>query len=78
MVHGFFLFLAHLGNPNNPQNFRNGYPKWWALEKVTPASNMAIFGIYPLWNEHLAPGNEWLEDYGRLINYTFPFEMIPF
>ena len=22
------------------------HPKWWALEKVTPTSNMAIFGIY--------------------------------
>ena len=25
-----------------------GYPKWWALEKVAPAFNMAIVGIYSM------------------------------
>ena len=30
----------------HPRKLTAGYPKWWALEKVTPASNSAIFGIW--------------------------------
>ena len=37
------IFHHHLGY--TPENW-HGYPKWWALEKVVPAINMAIFGIY--------------------------------
>ena len=30
----------------HPRKLTAGYPKWWALEKVTFLLNMAIFGIY--------------------------------
>ena len=32
----------------HPRKVTAGYPKGWALEKVSPASNMAIFGLNSL------------------------------
>ena len=44
--HGGSLRLVTGWFWTHPRRLTAGYPKWWALEKVTPRLNMAIVGIY--------------------------------
>ena len=46
-----------------------GYPKWWALEKITPFKNGVIFGTLPETN--IAPENRPLEKEIPIGNHHF-------
>ena len=54
-------FTARIYSNTSPKT--NGWraPKWWALEKVAPALNMAIFGMLNFWG--VIPGYHcWMEE----------------
>ena len=52
----------------HPRKLTAGYPKWWALEKVTPKSNMATLLVSMLDFWGVAP-EKWYLEVGRLLSF---------